>query len=133
MAWLTAAPVDSVYAAVVGGIIYVVGGDVNGQRLASVYSSLQCRSHAPVPVIRQNPTEPTRHLSQMGWGLIPSWSKDASGAASMINARSETAATLRAFRDAMKYRRCLVPADVFSNGNEGSCFRLHCPYGLAPH
>src|SRR5215467_13544573 len=26
----------------------------------------------PVPVIRQNPTEPTRHLSQMRWGLIPS-------------------------------------------------------------
>jgi putative SOS response-associated peptidase YedK len=67
----------------------------------------------PVPVIRQNPTEPTRHLSHMRWGLIPSWSKDASGAASMINARSETAATLPAFRDAMKYRRCLVPADAF--------------------
>src|SRR5262249_55408750 len=50
-----------------------------------------------VPVIRQNPTEPTRHLSQMRWGLIPSWSKDASGGASMINARSEIAATLPAF------------------------------------
>src|SRR5215467_10172357 len=61
----------------------------------------------PVPVIRQNPTEPIRHLSQMRWGLIPSWSKDASGAASMINARSETAGTLPSFRDAMKYRRCL--------------------------
>lgn len=67
----------------------------------------------PVPVIRQHPTEPTRHLSQMRWGLIPSWSKDASGAARMINARSETAHTLPAFRDAMKYRRCLVPADAF--------------------
>src|SRR5215472_4232215 len=67
----------------------------------------------PVPVIRQNPTAPTRHLSQMRWGLIPSWSKDASGAAKMINARSETAQTLPAFREAMKYRRCLVPADGF--------------------
>jgi putative SOS response-associated peptidase YedK len=67
----------------------------------------------PVPVIRQHPTEPTRHLSQMRWGLIPAWSKDASGAAKMINARSETAHSLPAFRDAMKYRRCLVPADGF--------------------
>jgi putative SOS response-associated peptidase YedK len=32
-------------------------------------------------------------------GLIPSWAKDASGAARMINARSETAATKPAFRD----------------------------------
>jgi putative SOS response-associated peptidase YedK len=67
----------------------------------------------PVPVIRQNPKEPIRDLSLMRWGLIPSWSKDSSGAARMINARSETAATLPAFRDAMKSRRCLIPADGF--------------------
>jgi putative SOS response-associated peptidase YedK len=67
----------------------------------------------PVPVIRQNPKEPRRELSLMRWGLIPSWSKDASSAARMINARSETAATLPAFRDAMKSRRCIVPADAF--------------------
>src|ERR1035441_1026756 len=44
----------------------------------------------PVPVIRQNPTQPRRELSLMRWGLIPSWAKDMSGAAMMINARSET-------------------------------------------
>jgi putative SOS response-associated peptidase YedK len=66
----------------------------------------------PVPVIRQHPREPERVLSLMRWGLIPSWSKDASGFASMINARSETA-TKPAFRDALKFRRCLVLADAF--------------------
>ena len=67
----------------------------------------------PVPVIRQNPKEPRRELSLMRWGLIPSWAKDSSIAAQMINARSETAHTLPAFREAMRLRRCLVPADGF--------------------
>jgi|ERR1017187_6649031 putative SOS response-associated peptidase YedK len=44
-----------------------------------------------VPVIRQNPKEPVRELSLMCWGLIPSWAKDSSVAAKMINARSESA------------------------------------------
>jgi len=65
-----------------------------------------------VPVIRQHPKEPRRDLSLVRWGLIPSWAKDASGAA-MINARSETAATLPAFREGLQRRRCLVPADAF--------------------
>ncbi|MGA2922275.1 MAG: SOS response-associated peptidase, partial [Candidatus Sulfotelmatobacter sp.] len=67
----------------------------------------------PVPIIRQHPKEPRRELSLVRWGLIPLWAKDASGAAGMINARSETAATKPVFRDALKSRRCIVPADGF--------------------
>jgi putative SOS response-associated peptidase YedK len=67
----------------------------------------------PIPVIRQQPTEPRRVFSMIRWGLIPSWSKDMSGAARMINARSETAHTLPAFRDPLKHCRCLVPTDGF--------------------
>src|SRR5216683_6775037 len=66
-----------------------------------------------VPVIRQDPKKPIRELSLMRWGLIPSWARDASVAASMINARSETASAKPAFRDALKSRRCLIPADGF--------------------
>ena len=66
-----------------------------------------------VPIIRQNRKEPVRELSLLKWGLIPSWAKDSSGAAKMINARSETAGTKPAFRDALKFRRCLIPADGF--------------------
>src|ERR1700676_2835227 len=55
----------------------------------------------PVPVIRQNPKEPVRQLSLIRWGLIPSWSKDSSTAASMINARAETAASKPAFRECL--------------------------------
>ena len=64
----------------------------------------------PVPVIRQHPKEPVRQISLMKWGLVP---KDMSGAARMINARSETAHALPAFRETMKLLRCLVPADGF--------------------
>jgi len=67
----------------------------------------------PVPVIRQNPKEPIRKLSLMRWGLVPSWAKDLSGAAKLINARSETAAVKPSFCDALKSRRCLIPADGF--------------------
>jgi putative SOS response-associated peptidase YedK len=63
--------------------------------------------------VRQHPKEPIRQIATMRWGLVPSWAKDTSGAARMINARSETAHTLPAFREAMKLRRCLVPADGF--------------------
>lgn len=66
----------------------------------------------PVPVVRQNPKQPRRELSLLRWGLIPSWAKSLSGSP-MINARSETAATLPAFRDPLKFRRCLIPADGF--------------------
>ena len=67
----------------------------------------------PVAVVRQHPSEPTRHLAQMRWGLIPSWSKHATGSARMINARSESVSALPAFQDAFRQRRCLIPADGF--------------------
>jgi len=67
----------------------------------------------PVPVIRQHTKEPVRQLSLMRWGLIPHWSKDPSIATSTINAKSETAAAKPAFRDPLKFRRCLIPADGF--------------------
>ena len=78
-----------------------------------------------VPVIRQHPKEPTRKISLMKWGLIPHWAKDASGAASTINARSETAATKPKFRDPLKLRRCLIPADGFYEWNTSGRGRVH--------
>lgn len=66
----------------------------------------------PVPIIRQHPKEPRREFSIVRWGLIPSWGTDASGAARMINARSETVANKPAFRDPLRYR-CIIPADGF--------------------
>ena len=67
----------------------------------------------PVPVIRQHPKEPIRQISIMRWGLVPYWAKDPSITTGTINAKSETAATKPAFRDPLKFRRCLIPADGF--------------------
>ncbi|MFN8378688.1 MAG: SOS response-associated peptidase [Anaerolineae bacterium] len=49
----------------------------------------------------------------MRWGLIPSWSKDPSIGAKLINARSETAPEKPSFRTALKKRRCIVPISGF--------------------
>lgn len=54
-----------------------------------------------------------RQILPAKWGLVNSWAPDAKGAARQINARSETAPTARAFRDAFTSRRCVVPADGF--------------------
>lgn len=54
-----------------------------------------------------------RGLVQLKWGLIPPWAKDASGAARLINARLETAAEKPSFGEALRQRRCLIPANGF--------------------
>jgi putative SOS response-associated peptidase YedK len=80
-----------------------------------------------VPVIRRHPKEPLRQLSLMKWGLIPNRAKDPSMAMSTINAKSETAANKPAFRDPLKLRRCLVPADAFYEWKKnGSSKQPYC-------
>ena len=49
----------------------------------------------------------------MRWGLIPSWVKDPRKITLMINARSETVEHKPAFKNAMRRRRCLIPADGY--------------------
>ena len=57
--------------------------------------------------------ERERALVVARWGLIPSWAKDASIGARLINARAETLGEKPSFRSAYAKRRCLVPADGF--------------------
>jgi putative SOS response-associated peptidase YedK len=47
------------------------------------------------------------------WGLVPSWAKDLSGGARMINARAETVLEKPSYRAAFQHHRCLIPADGF--------------------
>jgi putative SOS response-associated peptidase YedK len=57
--------------------------------------------------------EDGREATFYKWGLVPSWAKDASMGARLINARSETVAEKPAFRQAFRQRRCIIPADGF--------------------
>ena len=49
----------------------------------------------------------------MTWGLVPSWSKDKTRSASMINARSETLAEKPSFRNLLTKYRCVIPIQGF--------------------
>jgi putative SOS response-associated peptidase YedK len=64
-------------------------------------------------VVRFNPRTRARALDLLRWGLVPLWAKDPSFGPKCINARSETVATNKIFRDAFERRRCLIPADAF--------------------
>jgi putative SOS response-associated peptidase YedK len=53
----------------------------------------------------------TTHMAR--WGLVPSWSRDLSLAARMINAPAEEIDEKPVFRSALAQQRCLVPANGF--------------------
>ncbi|WP_458757266.1 SOS response-associated peptidase [Afipia sp. TerB] len=65
----------------------------------------------PVPVILLD--QGARRLQLMRWGLLPAWVKDPRTFSLVINARAETVLDKPAFRNAMKRRRCLLPADGY--------------------
>src|ERR1700710_2624100 len=65
----------------------------------------------PVPVVILD--NGARHSRLMRWGLLPSWVKDPRKFTLLINARSETVREKPAFKNAIKRRRCLIPADGY--------------------
>jgi putative SOS response-associated peptidase YedK len=65
----------------------------------------------PIPVVRL--TDGKRTFALMRWGLLPSWVKDPKTFPLLINARGESVLEKPAFRNAMRRRRCLIPADGF--------------------
>ncbi len=70
----------------------------------------------PVPVVRLH--EGKRQFVLMRWGLIPAWVKDPKAFSLLINARSDSVIEKPAFRNAMRRRRCLIPADGFYEWKE---------------
>ena len=62
---------------------------------------------------------PTRRLRPMRWGLIPSWYISPTDGPLIINARSDTVAQKPAFREAIRQRRCILPASGFYEWSAG--------------
>jgi putative SOS response-associated peptidase YedK len=70
----------------------------------------------PIPIVRLH--EGKREFALVRWGLLPAWVKDPKGFSLVINARGESVNDKPAFRNAMKRRRCLIPADGFYEWQE---------------
>jgi putative SOS response-associated peptidase YedK len=65
----------------------------------------------PMAIVRQSGA--TRHFALVRWGFVASWVKEIVPGKPLINARSETVLEKPTFRNAIRRRRCLVPADGF--------------------
>lgn len=88
----------------------------------SVADSLKNGGAWPLSVVPALRVDPEGELEAFGaeWGLLPRWwkpsgktPKRAKFQRQTFNARSETAATKPAFRDAWRHRRCLLPLLAF--------------------
>jgi putative SOS response-associated peptidase YedK len=79
----------------------------------------------PIPVVRI--VEGRRQFALVRWGLIPPWVKDPRKFTLLVNARAESVNDKPAFRNPMRRRRCLVPADGFYDWKvEGGHKRPYC-------
>jgi len=87
--------------------------DVGLEGIPFFASSYNIAPQSVQPVVRLNPGSGRREFALQRWGLVPFWAKDAKLSYSTFNARAEEAARKPAFREALKKRRCLVPADAF--------------------
>ena len=71
----------------------------------------------PVGVVTS--TDGARRLRVMRWGLVPPWYKALNDGPLIINARADTVAQKPAFRDAIRHRRCILPASGFYEWSAG--------------
>jgi putative SOS response-associated peptidase YedK len=81
----------------------------------------------PIPIVRLD--EGKRAFALVRWGFLPSWVKDPRTFSLLVNARGESVIDKPAFRNAVRRRRCLVPADGFY---EWSDTRPRRPFFVRP-
>jgi putative SOS response-associated peptidase YedK len=83
----------------------------------------------PIPIVRLD--NGARRFALMRWGLLPSWVKDPKTFTLLINCRGESVCEKPAFKNAMKRRRCLIPADGFYEWKVDG--KIKRPFVVRPH
>ena len=94
-----------------------------------------------VPAVRERRRDepPTRVLSLLRWGLVPSWAKSPAVGDKQINARAESVTERPSYKRAFQRRRCIIPADAFyewkvvdapTGSPSASAERLACPMSI---
>lgn len=69
----------------------------------------------PIPIVRAEAVQgrATRRFALVRWGFLPGFVDDPAGFPLLFNARAEGIGDKASFRNALRRRRCLVPADAF--------------------
>lgn len=83
-----------------------------------------------VAAVRADPAG-DRSIAMLYWGLVPSWAREKSIGARMINARAETLGEKPSFRSALKRRRCLVLANGWYEWQRSGAVKQPCYIGFA--
>jgi putative SOS response-associated peptidase YedK len=109
----------------------VEGLDVSDSRTRKVPPRYNAAPSQELLVIRENHRTGKRSLDLIKWGLIPHGCQDPTGGRKPINAKAETVAELRTFRDAFAQRRCIVPVDGFFEWRAIKGARAKQPYAIA--
>lgn len=87
------------------------------------------RPSEPIAVIVLD-EQGTRRFRLMRWGLLPAFVKDPKKFPTLFNARSEDVLNKPSFRNAVRRRRCLIPADGFTEWTGPKGHRR--PYQIQP-
>ncbi len=66
---------------------------------------------SPIAIVRLDRN--VRRLALVRWGFVPSWAKELAPGKPLTNARSETILEKASFKNAVRRRRCLIPADGY--------------------
>jgi putative SOS response-associated peptidase YedK len=81
----------------------------------------------PILAVRHSRRRGGRVAQLYRWGLLPSWVKDAKDFPLLINARADSLLEKPAFRNSMRFSRCVVPADGYYEWMAGPDGKKH-PY-----